>query len=216
MSTELLKKLNKSIIEANISEAVSLTDEALKAGLSVKAILQEGLMPGIKTVGELFSNGEYYLPELLISGKAMQAAVNQIAHLINEGEKYFNVGKYLIATVKGDVHDIGKNIVVMMLKSNGWKVTDLGVDVTPEKICEAIKDGDFDIFGMSTLLTLTMTAAQQTIEAINKAGLRDKIKIMIGGAPVTQEFADKIGADAYGKDAFEAVTKALSLIGKAL
>lgn len=216
MSVEIFKKLNKSIIEGNGSKAVTLTNEALKVGLSVKAILQEGLMPGIKTVGELFSNGEYYLPELLISGKAMQAAINQIGDLINEKEKYFNAGKYLIATVKGDVHDIGKNIVVMMLKSYGWKVTDLGVDIAPEKVCKAIKDGDFDIFGMSTLLTLTMTAAQQTIEAINKAGLRDKIKIMIGGAPVTQEFADKIGADAYGKDAFEAVTKALSLIGKGL
>jgi 5-methyltetrahydrofolate--homocysteine methyltransferase len=126
----------------------------------------------------------------------------------------YHVGNYLIGTVKGDIHDIGKNIVIMMLKGNGWKVTDLGVDVAPEKICEAIKDGDFDIFGMSTLLTVTMMSARETINAIEKYGLRNKIKIMIGGAPVTREFAEKIGADEYAKDAFEATTKALNLLRK--
>jgi 5-methyltetrahydrofolate--homocysteine methyltransferase len=124
------------------------------------------------------------------------------------------VGKFLIGTVKGDIHDIGKKIVIMMLKGNGWEVTDLGVDVPPEKVCEAIKNGDYDIFGMSTLITVTMPAARETINAIEKAGLRKKLKIMIGGAPVTQEFADKIGADGYAKDASEAVAKALRLLGR--
>jgi 5-methyltetrahydrofolate--homocysteine methyltransferase len=214
MAVEMLKKLSKSIIEGHSVEAVSLTKEAMKEGLSAEAILREGLMPGINNVGELFSKGEYYLPELLLSGKAMQAAVDQIEpFLLKEGKDYL-VGKFLIGTVKGDIHDIGKKIVIMMLKANGWEVTDLGVDVPPEMFCKAIKDGQYDILGISTLLTVTMPAARETVDAIKKAGLRDKLKIMIGGAPVTEEFAEKIGADGYGKDAFEAITKAQTLLGR--
>lgn len=213
MPVEILEKLNRLIIDGKTAEAVALTKEATKQGLSAKVILHDGLMPGIRAVGELFSKGEYYLPELLVSGKAMQAAVKEIEPLLIEGAGDFHVGKFLIGSVKGDIHDIGKNIVIMMLKGNGWEVTDLGVDVPAEKVCAAIKEGDYDVFGMSSLLTVTMPAARDTIEAIKKAGLRNKVKVMIGGAPVTQEFADKIGADAYGKDAFEAVTKAQSLLG---
>jgi 5-methyltetrahydrofolate--homocysteine methyltransferase len=124
------------------------------------------------------------------------------------------MGRYLIGTVKGDIHNIGKNIVIMMLKGTGWEVTDLGVDVAPETFCSAIREGAYDILGISTLITVTMPAARQTVEAITEAGFRDKIKIMIGGAPVTQEFADMIGADAYAIDAWEAVTKAKDLLGK--
>lgn len=214
MAVEMLQKLSKSIIEGHSVEAVSLAKEAMKEGLSAEAILREGLMPGINNVGELFSKGEYYLPELLLSGKAMQAAVDQIEpFLLKEGKDYL-VGKFLIGTVKGDIHDIGKKIVIMMLKANGWEVTDLGVDVPPEMFCQAIKDGQYDILGISTLLTVTMPAARETVDAIKKAGLRDKVKIMIGGAPVTEEFAEKIGADGYGKDAFEAITKAQTLLGR--
>jgi 5-methyltetrahydrofolate--homocysteine methyltransferase len=210
MSAEILKKLTDLIIKGKVVEAVSLTKEALKEELSVKIILEEGLMPGIKAAGDLFSRGETYLPELLLSGKAMNAAVDEIGPLLSKGKgDFFRMGKFLIGTVKGDIHDIGKKIVIMMLKGNGWEVTDLGVDVPPEKVCEAIKNGDYDIFGMSTLITVTMPAAR-----IEKAGLRKKLKIMIGGAPVTQEFADKIGADGYAKDASEAVAKALRLLGR--
>ena len=144
----------------------------------------------------------------------MSEAVDIIQPLLGEGAGS-HTGRYLIGTVKGDIHDIGKNIVVMMLKGNGWEVTDLGVDVPPAKICEAIQNENYDIFGMSTLLTVTMPSAAETIDAIKEAGLRDKIKIMIGGAPVTQEFADRIGADEYAKDAWEAVTKAKNLLEKA-
>ena len=215
MSAEILKKLTDLIIKGKVLETVSLTKEAVKEELSVKIILEEGLMPGIRAVGDLFSRGEIYLPELLLSGKAMNAAVEEIGPLLSEGKgDFFRAGKFLIGTVKGDIHDIGKKIVIMMLKGNGWEVTDLGVDVPPEKICEAIKNGDYDIFGMSTLITVTMPAARETVNAIEKAGLRKKLKIMIGGAPVTQEFADKIGADGYAKDASEAVAKALSLLGR--
>jgi len=214
MTIELFEKLTKSIIEGNHEESLRLTEEAIEKNIPANSILQEGLIPGIKTVGELFSNGEYFLPELLVSGKAMSRAVDRIEPLLSKKEA-FHIGRYLIATVKGDIHDIGKNIVIMMLKGNGWDVTDLGVDVSPEKVCNAIREGDYDIFGMSTLLTITMPAANETVEAIKEAGLREKVKIMIGGAPVTQDFADRIGADEYAKDAWEAVTKAQQLVAGA-
>lgn len=214
MGTEILEQISKSVIEANRNEVVRLTKQAIQDGISGVVILEEGLLPGIKVVGERFSKGEYYLPELLVSGKAMRSAVEQLEPLLTAGSGS-HAGKFLIGTVKGDIHDIGKNIVAMMLKANRWDVTDLGVDVPPEKVCDAIKGGDYDIFGMSTLLTLTMPAAHETIEAIKEAGLRDKIKIMIGGAPITQEFADKIGADEYAQDVWEAVTKAQRLVAGA-
>lgn len=214
MDNELFERLTRAIIEGKDKDAINFCREAVEKGLKARSVLEDGLMPGIRKVGELFSIGEYYLPELLISGMAMQAAVAELEPLLNAGGSQFHAGKYLIGTVKGDIHDIGKNIVSMMLKGNGWEVTDLGVDVPPEKICAAIANGNYDIFGMSALLTVTLPAADEAVKAIAKAGLRDKIKIMVGGAPVTQEFADKIGADGYAKDAFEAVNKALSLIGK--
>lgn len=214
MTAQLFDKLSKSIIKGKVEEAVNLTKETIQENISPNAILQEALMPGIKAVGEYFSKGEYYLPELLLSGKAMQAAVDQLEPLFVKAGKDFHVGKFLIGTVKGDIHDIGKNIVIMMLKGIGWEVTDLGVDVPPEKYCSTLKEGDYDICGISTLLTVTMPAAGQTIKAIEEAGLRDKVKIMIGGAPVTQEFANKIGADEYANDAWEGALKAKSLLDK--
>lgn len=211
MGTEILEQIRKSVIEGNRNEVDRLTEQAIQDGISAVVILDEGLIPGIRVVGQRFSEGEYYLPELLVSGKAMRSAVQQLEPLLSTGSGSCT-GKFLIGTVKGDIHDIGKNIVAMMLKGNRWDVTDLGVDVPPEKVCDAIKGGDYDIFGMSTLLTLTMPAAYETVEAIKEAGLRDKIKIMIGGAPITQEFADKIGADEYAQDVWEAVEKAQRLV----
>ena len=214
MTAELFEKLRKTIIEGEWDEAVSLTKDAIQENLSADAILRECLMPAIATVGERFGNGEYFLPELLRAGKAMQLAVDQIEPLLTREGGNLQMGRYLIGTVKGDIHNIGKNIVIMMLKGTGWEVTDLGVDVAPETFCSAIREGAYDILGISTLITVTMPAARQTVEAITEAGFRDKIKIMIGGAPVTQEFADMIGADAYAIDAWEAVTKAKDLLGK--
>ncbi len=176
-------------------------------------ILDEGLISGIKEVGELFGRGEYFLPELLVSGEAMLGALELLEPLLSKGETPF-VGKCLIGTVQGDVHDIGKNIVIMMLKGNGWEVTDLGVDVSLEDFCSAVDKGDFQVLGMSALLTMTMSAAAKTIEALKAAGLRDKVKIMVGGAPTTQEWANEIGADAYAPDAPTAAKVAAVLVGK--
>lgn len=214
MSQELFDRLTRAIIDGKEDDAVRLCREAVEQGLPARSVLEDGLLPGIRKVGEMFSAGEYFLPELLMSGMAMQTAVAELEPLLNSGVSRAKAGKYLIGTVKGDIHDIGKNIVMMMLKGNGWEVTDLGVDVSPETICKAIAEGNYDVFGMSALLTVTMPAVDETVKAIAKAGLRDRIKIMVGGAPVTQDFADKIGADGYAKDAFEAVNKAFSLIGR--
>lgn len=211
MAEDLLTQLKEALVEGNESKTLDLTKHAMKDGLTVQQILQNGLVPAMRTVGELFNEGEYFLPELMVSGKIMSSAVDLLESTMGKEERFYQ-GKFLIGSVKGDIHDIGKNIVIMMLKSNGWKVTDLGVDVSPERFCAAVKDGDFDILGMSALLTMTLSHANETIKALDDAKLRDRIKVIIGGAPVTQEFADEIGADAYGRDAWDAVLKAEALL----
>jgi 5-methyltetrahydrofolate--homocysteine methyltransferase len=211
MAEEILIKLKEAIIEMNKTKTLNFTRSAIKDGIAMKDILQGGLIPGIRTVGELFNKGEYFLPELMVSGKIMGSALDLLNEAFGTQETSY-AGKFLIGTVKGDIHDIGKNIVIMMLKCNGWNVTDLGVDVSPDQFCAAVKDGDYNVLGMSSLLTMTIPSAASTIKALKNAELRDKIKIMIGGAPVTQEYADQIGADAYGKDAWEAVIKAETLV----
>lgn len=206
-------EISKSVIEGDINKAVELTKACLQAGIQAKDVLDKGLIPGIRKVGELFSTGKYFLPELLVSGEAMQAVVEQLRPILSRLEAPL-VGKYLIGTVQGDVHNIGKNIVIMMLEGNGWEVIDLGIDVSPEQFCTAVKDGDFDIVGLSALLTLTMSNQAETIRALQTARLRHKVRVMIGGAPVTQDYADEIGADAYASNAVEAVKKAAILIGR--
>lgn len=210
-----LLNLRKAIIEGDARKTVELTKAAIKEEISANDILHKGLVPGIREIGELFGKGECYLPELIVSGKAMEAAIEQLEPLFGKGES-FDTGRFLIGTVKGDVHDIGKKIVTMMLKGNRWKVTDLGVDISPEQFCKAVRDGNYNIVGMSALLTTTMPNAASTIRSLEDARLRNKIKVIVGGAPVTQEFADKIGADAYGKDAWDAVIKAEKLLSNCL
>lgn len=207
-----LLNLRKAIIEGDTKKTVELTKAAIKEEISAHDILQRSLVPGIREIGELFGQGECYLPELIVSGKAMEAAIEQLEPSFGK-EESFNAGRFLIGTVEGDVHDIGKRTVTMMLRGNGWKVTDLGVDISPEQFCKAVKDGDYNILGMSALLTTTMPNAASTIRSLEDAGLRNKVNIIIGGAPVTQEFADRIGADAYGRDAWDAVIKAEKLLG---
>lgn len=206
-------EISQSITEGDTPKAVQLTKVALELGIPVKDILDKGLISGLRKTGELFSSGECFLPELIISGEAAKAALGKIKLILSKVD-IPPVGKYLIGTVQGDVHDIGKNVVIMMLEGNGWEVTDLGVDVPPEQFCIAVEEGNFDILGLSALLTMTMPKQAETIKALESAGLRQRVKIMIGGVPVTQQYADEIGADAYAPNAAEAVKMAAALVEK--
>jgi 5-methyltetrahydrofolate--homocysteine methyltransferase len=207
-----LDEISRAIIEGDGDKSLELTKLALDERVPAKQILDNGLVPGIQRVGDLFESGEYYLPELVMAGDAMTKALEVIEPILARGDTP-RIGKFLIGTVKDDVHDIGKNIVVMMLKGNGWEVTDLGVDIPPEEFCAAVEKDDYHILGLSSLLTMTMDRAAETIQALESAGLRHKIKVMVGGAPVTQGWADKVGADGYASDAPGAVKVAASLVG---
>lgn len=207
------KELSKAVVEGETEITVDLTRKALAEGIEAKVVLDDGIIPGLKETGELFETGEYFLPELLISGEAASSALELIEPILSAGDVP-SKGKVAIGTVEGDIHNIGKNIVIMMLKGNGWEVTDLGVDVSADEFCSAVKKEDFQILALSSLLTMTMPNTAKTIEALKSAGLRDKIKIMVGGAPTTKEWADKIGADGYADDAPGAVRVATTLIAK--
>jgi len=206
-------ELSQSVIDGDGEAAREIAAQLLDAGTEARDILSQGMIPGIRRVGELFGSGEYFLPELLMSGEAMRAALEVIKPVLSRQETPPE-GKYLIGTVRNDVHNIGKDIVIMMLEGNGWEVTDLGVDVPPEAFCKAVSENDYQIMGMSALLTSTMPGFKETIEALKQAGLRDRVKIMIGGAPVTQALADEVGADACATDAAQAIAKARQLISE--
>ena len=208
-----LHQVSKSVIDGDTTKVLELTKAALDGKVPAKEILDKGLIPGIGKVGDLFEAGDYFLPELLVSGEAVTRALELLEPLLSKGDTSQR-GKYLIGTVEGDVHSIGKNIVAMMLRGNGWKVTDLGVSVPLEEFCSAVDKGSFQILGLSSLLTMTMPNVTKTIDALKAAGLRDKVKIMVGGAPVTQEWADKTGADGYAPNAVAAIELAATLIRK--
>jgi len=205
--------LSKAIIEGDGDLAYELTRKALEENITAHEILDKALVPGLQKVGDLFESGEYFLPELIVAGDAVAKGLELLEPILGNEEAPY-MGNYLIGTVKGDIHDLGKNIVVMMLKGNGWNVTDLGVDVPPEKFCSAVESGDFQVLGLSSLLTMTLPTVGKTIDALKAAGLRDKIKVMVGGAPTTPEWAEKIGADGYAKDGPGAAKVAAGLIGK--
>jgi 5-methyltetrahydrofolate--homocysteine methyltransferase len=208
-----LDQLSQAIIAGDTDASFALTKEALEAGIPAAEILGRGLIPGLRRVGDLFESGEYFLPELIVSGDAASEALELLEpDLGQKGSPY--MGRFLIGTVKGDIHDLGKNIVTMMLKGNGWDVTDLGVDVSPEDFCSAVEQGDYHIIGLSSLLTMTMPKVAETIAALEAVGLRDKTKIMVGGAPTTPEWAEEIGADAHAKDGPTAAVVAARLIGR--
>ena len=190
-------------------DLAALVTEELAAGVNPKDILNEGLIAGMGIVGTKFKNNEIFVPEVLIAARAMNAALAILKPaLADSGVE--PIGTAVICTVKGDLHDIGKNLVKMMIEGTGIKVVDLGVDCTAEKVVEAVKENDADIVCLSALLTTTMMYQKDIIDALKAAGLRDKVKVMIGGAPVTQAFADEIGADAYTPDAASAAEKARS------
>ena len=204
-------ELTEAVVAGDSETAVKMTKEAMEAKVAAKEILGTWLLPSMEIIGDQFEKGDVFFPELLMAANAMKAAVSLLKPELAK-TKGVTTGKFLIGTVPGDAHDIGKNIVIMMLEQNGWEVTDLGIDVPEEKFCKAVKEGDYDILGLSALLTFTMPMVVDVLNALKAEGLRDKVKIMIGGAPVTQKFAEEVGADAYANDAVEAVKKAKSLI----
>ena len=187
-----------------------LVKDALAEGVSAESILNEGLIVGMTELGEMFKTGEVYVPEILVAARAMKAGTTILKPLLVDANVQ-SLGTVAIGTVKGDLHDIGKNLVGMMLEGNGFTVVDLGEDVDPEKFVEAVKNGAQAI-GMSALLTTTMPNMALTIQALKDAGLRDQVKVLVGGAPITQEFADQIGADGYSTDAASAADLAKKLI----
>jgi 5-methyltetrahydrofolate--homocysteine methyltransferase len=207
-------QIAESVIRGQAPKVKELVQKALAEGAPVGDILREGLIKGMGVVGEKFKNNEFYVPEVLIAARAMKTGMELIRPLLADSGVE-PIGKVAIGTVKGDLHDIGKNLVAMMLEGAGFEVLDLGIDVSPEKFVEAIKAHKIQIIGMSALLTTTMPSMKTTIDAIKAAGLRDQVKIMIGGAPVTQSYATEIGADGYARDAASGADCAKVLIGAA-
>ena len=208
---ELLSEISTAVIEGNVDDIVELTEDALDEGLDAKEILDNGLMPGMDHVGVEFKAGNMFVPEVLRSARVMHASMDILKPLLAESGAEMT-GKLLLGTVKGDLHDIGKNLVGMMCEGAGFEVKDMGKDVAPEDFVEAVKEFEPDVVGMSALLTTTMRSMEHTIKALEEAGVRDKVKIMIGGAPVTQDFADQIGADAYASNAASAAELAKKFV----
>ena len=205
-----LKPIYENIIEGQADEVESGVEAALAAGVDAGVILNEALIAAMDEVGRRFEDGDFFVPEMLIAARAMQAGLALLKpHLASTDIRV--AGKVAIGTVKGDLHDIGKNLVAMMLEGAGFEIIDLGVDVSPESFVDAVQEGA-NLIGMSALLTTTMTNMGATIEALKAAGLRDKVKVMVGGAPVTEEFAKSIGADAFAPDASSATRVARQLV----
>jgi 5-methyltetrahydrofolate--homocysteine methyltransferase len=208
------KKIFDAVVNGDIQETQNGVNEALAANLPAEQILNEALIPAMTEVGRLFEAQEFYVPEMLLSARAMQSGLKILKPLLASqadsagGQAY---PKAAFGTVKGDLHDIGKNLVIMMLEGAGFQVTDLGVDVPPEKFVNAVNDGA-QIIGLSAMLTTTMLNMRATIDTLTEAGVRDKVKVIVGGAPLTQSFAESIGADGFAKDASSAVRKARELI----
>jgi 5-methyltetrahydrofolate--homocysteine methyltransferase len=207
----VLSKISSCVIEGNMNNIQDLTNQALEEGISAKDILDQGLMPGMDHVGVEFKAGNMFVPEVLRSAKTMGSSMEILKPILAETGVEM-IGKIILGTVKGDLHDIGKNLVGMMCEGAGFEVIDLGKDISPEQFVDAIKEYNPDIVGMSALLTTTMRTMESTIKSIEEAGLRDKVKIMVGGAPVTNDFAEKIGADAYASNAATAAEMATKFI----
>ena len=204
-----LKALADAIIKGDQNAAVAITKAALSEGMAAKDVLDNGLIAGMDVIGARFKRNEVYIPEVLIAARAMKMAMELLGpELAKAGIE--PIGKFLIGTVQGDLHDIGKNLVAMMLKGAGFEVIDLGIDVKPEKFVEQVKATSVQLIGLSALLTTTMPGIEATIKAMREAGI--STKVMIGGAPIDQEYSDKIGADAYGRDARQALIKVRELI----
>lgn len=209
---DVLQQIADKLYEGDRDAVSSLTQQALDGGLTPGEVLKGGLLTGMDRVGVDFRAGDLFVPEVLIAARAMHAGMDILKPLLTESEAEME-GKVVIGTVEGDLHDIGKNLVAMLLEGGGFEIVDLGTDVPPAKFVEAVNNEQPDLIGMSALLTTTMPMMKSTIDALVDAGLREKVKVMVGGAPVTKDYADNIGADGYASDAGSAVQLARSLKG---
>jgi 5-methyltetrahydrofolate--homocysteine methyltransferase len=207
----LIQEIYDGVINGQQNKVSEKVRQALAQGLSPAVILNEGMVAGMAEVGRLFEEGEFYVPEMLIAARAMQTGLAELKPSLIQAD-YKPIAKVAAGTVKGDLHDIGKNLVCMMLEGASFEILDLGSDVSPERFVEAVRSGGAQIIAMSALLTTTMPGMRTTIEALKAAGLRDKVKVMVGGAPVTEQYAQQIGADGYAPDASRAVALAKTLI----
>jgi len=209
---EILDKLAECVIKGDTESVVSLAKKALELDVDAKEAIEEGLARGVRVVGDGFGKGELFLPDLMMSAVTMKMGMDILEKAISGKETVRTLGKIVIGTVEGDIHDLGKNLVAALLRANGFTVYDLGVDVPAEKFVEKVKEVNADVLAISALLTTTMPRMIQVIQTLEKEGLRNKVKVLVGGAPVTEEWARRIGADAYGGDASEAVTKSKGLL----
>ncbi|HLZ53355.1 MAG TPA: corrinoid protein [Verrucomicrobiae bacterium] len=202
-----LKLLHDAVLQGDVKTAKSVTEQAIKDGIEPMKPIQDYMMPAMAEAGRRFECNEYFVPELLLSARAMKGALELLRPLLVKGGAQ-PTGRVVAGTVKGDLHDIGKNLVVAMLEGGGFEVTDIGVNVTPEQFVAAVKQNKPQILALSALLTTTMAAMKETVEALKQAGVRDQVKVLVGGAPITQRFADEIGADGYGESAAVAASLA--------
>ena len=207
-----LETIYEAVLKGDAKTAAAETQAALDEGISAPDILHQACIPAMTEVGRLFEIGEKFVPEMLIAARAMQQSLVILKPLLVEADIQ-TVGKVVIGTVAGDLHDIGKNLVAMMLEGAGFEIVDLGTDVAPEKFVAAVQEHEPDLVGMSALLTTTMASIGKTLEALTEVGVREKVKVMIGGAPITQDFADKIGADGFAPDAGSASRMAKAMLG---
>jgi corrinoid protein of di/trimethylamine methyltransferase len=211
----LLEQISKSLVDGDPDATFSLTGQALSAGLEPLTIIREGLMPGMNTVGEYFAKGDYFLPDLIIAAEGMKRAMELLEPELSSRQQVLeSPGTVVMGTVKGDIHEIGKSLVATMLSANGFKVYDLGVDVPIANFINKIKETNANLVGLSALLTTTMTMQREVVKALVAEGLRDQVKVMVGGAPVTRGWAEEIGADGYAEDAMGAVALARRLVGE--
>ena len=206
-----LLSLSNAVVSGDRDKAVQLAMEAVSAGVNPEDIITKGLQPGMMTVGEKFSSGEYFLPDMLMAARAMKAALDILKPLLAKSGLP-TLGRVVIGTVQGDMHDIGKNVVATFLGGSGFEVYDLGLNVTPQQFVNAVREKKADILGLSALLTTTMPTMGQTIKDLEKAGLRSRVKVIVGGAPVTAEFARFIGADAHARDGGAAIPVCKKLV----
>jgi 5-methyltetrahydrofolate--homocysteine methyltransferase len=207
----IIKEIQTNVMEGQVNAVKDNIQVAIDAGIPVSVILNEGMISAMAEVGHLFEEGECFVPEMLIAARAMQAGMALLKPHLKNAE-VVSAGRVAIGTVKGDLHDIGKNLVAMMLEGAGFEIIDLGTDVPPEKFVESVREQGAQIVAMSALLTTTMPSMKNTIDALNAAGLRGQVKVMIGGAPITQNYATQIGADGFSSDASRAVATAKELV----